>query len=138
MPGPCLLSFCAQARCLSVGASNLPGKTSTFKSHMPKTQCFFNIFFITCIKTTHFSMFFPQACLVGYQNSGCEHKGNHSKEIPDPTGLMPIPARSSGCDPKRFSKYQWLRRCSKSSGGAAVEEAAAPPRAQTGRPLQGQ
>ena len=35
-------------------------------------------------------MFFPQACLVGYQNSGCEHKGDHSKEIPDPTGPMPI------------------------------------------------
>ena len=40
MLGPCLLSFCEQARCLSVGASNLPGKTSTFKTHIPKTQCF--------------------------------------------------------------------------------------------------
>ena len=39
-------------------------------------------------------MFFPQACLVGYQNSGCEHKGDHSKEIPDPTGPMLIRARS--------------------------------------------
>ena len=40
LPGPCPLSFCAQARCLSVGASNLPGKTSTFKTHIPKAQCF--------------------------------------------------------------------------------------------------
>ena len=40
LPGPRPLSFCAQARCLSVGASNLPGKTSTFKTHMKKTQWF--------------------------------------------------------------------------------------------------
>ena len=72
-------------------------------------------------------MFFPQACLVGFQNSGCEHKGDHSKEILDPTSHLLIPAWS-----------KWLWRCSKGSGGAAVEEAAAPPRAQTGRPLQGQ
>ena len=39
-------------------------------------------------------MFFPQACLVGYQNSGCEHKGDHSKEIPDPTGPVFIRAWS--------------------------------------------
>ena len=40
-------------------------------------------------------MFFPQACLVGYQNSACEHKGNHSKEIPDPHGPWAIRARSA-------------------------------------------
>ena len=43
-------------------------------------------------------MFFPQACLVGYQNSGCEHKGDHSKEILDPPGHLLIRARSSGCE----------------------------------------
>ena len=44
--------------------------------------------------------FFPQACLVGYQNSGCEHKGNHSKEIPDPTGpqtIVPGPCSCWSC-----------------------------------------
>ena len=25
-------------------------------------------------------------CLVGFRNSGCEHKGSHSREIPDPPG----------------------------------------------------
>ena len=39
VPGPCPLSFCAHARCLSVGASNLPGKTSISQTHIPKTQC---------------------------------------------------------------------------------------------------
>ena len=43
-------------------------------------------------------MFFPQACLVGYQNSACEHKGDHSKEIPDPTG-----------SPAHSCPVQWLR-----------------------------
>ena len=38
-------------------------------------------------------MFFPQACLVGYQNSGCEHNGNHSKEITDPPGDLLIRAQ---------------------------------------------
>ena len=39
-------------------------------------------------------MCIPQACLVGYQNSACEHKGDHSKEILDPTGHVLIRARS--------------------------------------------
>ena len=31
----------------------------------------------------HFS---HKPCLVGFRNSGCEHKGSHSREIPDPPG----------------------------------------------------
>ena len=61
-------------------------------------------------------MFFPQACLVGYQNSACEHKGNHSKEILDPTGPRIIRARSKWLRPKEVfqipvaAEVQLLRR----------------------------
>ena len=72
-------------------------------------------------KHIFFSIFFPQACLVGFQNSGCEHKGNHSEEIPDLPGPVPIRAWS-----------KWLRTkgvfCRGSGGGcrgAAAEGCAA-------------
>ena len=43
------------------------------------------------------SMFFShKPCLVGFRNSGCEHKGCHSREIPGPPGPSddPCPIRA--------------------------------------------
>ena len=60
-------------------------------------------------------MFFPQACLVGFQNSGCEHKVNHSKEILDPPGPRTIRARYV---PAKFlcACAVFERRCLKFAG----------------------
>ena len=32
-----------------------------------------------------------ELCFLGFRNSGCEHKGSHTTEIPDPPGLAPDP-----------------------------------------------
>ena len=51
---------------------------------------------VTFVASQKYNDFSHKLCLVGFRNSGCEHKGSHSREIPKPPGPAgdPCPVRA--------------------------------------------
>ena len=59
---------------------------------------------VLCLLLTY-HYFSHKLCLVGFRNSGCEHKGSHSREIPDPPGPWTDPCSIRACPPFFLDKF---------------------------------